>query len=191
MNSKLIALAGATVVASVGVASAATFDFQFNSNGNYFINGGAHPHVNVFETVTTPGADSSTLPVKDLFYSYHQPTFTGNADNIPFGGGIVRLMNGSSIRFAFDGTEAADGQSLEANLVSFFDGTGSLAGYAGSGNFTAITGSSVLAGDPNGAQSDYSLTSLSAQLQSVPEPTSMGALAIGIGAMLRRKVKSQ
>lgn len=169
-NIRVLALA-ALSVAALGSAHASSFTFEFNSIGKYSTSGSTL-------TVVDPTVvyDASTIKAKSVTYSY---TIPGAATS---GAGVITLIDNSTIDFSFNGniTAGVNSDALSGNVVSFSNGTGSLAGYTGNGSISNTTWK-------NGNDQ----TTFVAELQAVPEPASMAVLGVGLAGVIARRRRTK
>lgn len=174
---KFIALAGLAVAATA--ANAATFVFDFSSVGTFTRAAGLY---SVNDTVLPgAGADFSTLPVAAVSYTYLDLPATA-------GSGVITLANASTIDFSFSGSIIPNGNSsnaLNGLVVNFNNGTGSLAGITGTGSIS----NTIRWDAPSFGNAGNSRTTFYAELDAVPEPASMAAIAVGLVALARKRRK--
>lgn len=170
-------MAGFAIAATA--ANAATFVFDFSSVGSFTRAAGTY---SVSDTVLPgAGADFSTLPMAAVSYSYLDAAATT-------GGGMITLANASTIDFSFSGSIIPNGNSsnaLNGLVVNFTNGTGSLANIAGTGSI-----SNTIRWDAQSlGNMGTSRTTFYAELDAVPEPASMAAIAVGLVALARKRRK--
>lgn len=168
---------GLTVAAAA--ANAAPFVFDFSSLGTFTRAAGFYT---VNDTVLPgAGADFSTLPVALVNYTNLDAPAT-------VGSGVITLVDASTIDFSFSGSIIPNGTSsnaLNGLVVNFTNGTGSLAAYVGTGSI-----SNTLRWSPSsGGNVGTSRTTFYAELDAVPEPASMAAIAVGLVALARKRRK--
>lgn len=102
-------------------------------------------------------------------------------------GTMVYTGAGGTVTLAFDGGDfsfGGDGSAISGSWT-FVSGTGDYAIYAsGSGTFGATY-------NPDGdSESNYSSTTVSGDLEPVPEPATLAALGLGALALMRRRRKA-
>lgn len=174
---RVLALAGLAVVSVA--AHAATFVFDFSSKGAFALAAGSY---SVNDSVLVgAGSDNSTLPVSTVSYSYLNSALTT-------GSGTITLADSSTIDFAFGGSLTSsnpNSKALNGTVLSFSNGTGSLANMVGSGS---ISNTLRWAWNAPGTVGT-SRTTYYAELEAVPEPASMAALAMGVIAAARKRRK--
>lgn len=172
-------LALASLVTASVAAHAATFVFDFSSKGSFALATGSY---SVTDTVLSgAGSDASTMAVAGVSYNYFNSPATS-------GTGTITLVDTSTIDFTFVGgitTNNPNSNALNGAVISFGSGTGSLAGLAGLGSISNTL--RWTAGSP-GDRGD-SRSTFYGELEAVPEPASMAALALGFAALAKKRRK--
>jgi hypothetical protein len=158
-----------TLIAALAVGAAAAQAQNFVYTGTKL-----GSSASVINTTQVASATNGTYIFTTGDFAY---TTSGSSSS-----GTITLTNGSgSISGAFSGNYSVSGPGQSfGGVVNFTSGTGAYAGYTGGGTFT--TNISNL-----GGLGDLSVLSVNASI--VPEPASLGALAVGAVALLRRRNK--
>lgn len=166
---------GLAVVAlgALFVGQALAFTFQFNSVGTFTLAGTTLTVVD-----NNVVYDASTSPVDSITYNY---SYIGPVAQVTAGTGMITLVDSSTIDFAFNGgiVPNVDSDALAGAVVTFSNGTGTLAGMSGLGSISNTTWRNT--GEDQ--------TTFVANL--VPEPTSMGILAVAGLSLLARRRRSK
>ena len=117
-----------------------------------------------------------TLPALSTLHA--ESTFS------PFTTTAVYTSTSGTLTFdlVYDNTEVGGfGISTDSGLWTVLGGTGSYAGYAGSGSYSI---------NYNAPDNNFSQTTLIGDIEAVPEPASIAVLSLGALGLLRRRKKA-